>query len=76
VFDPLTGRHVTCFFAERVRYDEVLQAFGKRVAVTGWIRSRRSGDKVDIQVNHLHVMPPDQELPSASDVLGLLKAAT
>jgi hypothetical protein len=75
VFDPLTGRHVTCYFAERVRYNDVLQAFGKRVAVTGWIRSRRSGEKFDIQVHQLHVMPPDEELPTASDVLGVLKAA-
>jgi hypothetical protein len=75
VFDPLTGHHVTCYFAERVRYADVLQAFGKRVAVSGWIRSRRSGEKVDIQVSHLHVMPPDQELPSALEVLGILKAA-
>jgi hypothetical protein len=75
VFDPLTGRQVTCYFAERVKYDDVLQAFGKRVAVTGWIRSRRSGERVDIQVSHLQLMPPDEELPSASDVLGILKAA-
>lgn len=75
VFDPLSGRHVTCYFAERIGYDNVLKAFGKRVAVTGLIRSRRSGEKVDIQVSRLHIMPPDEELPSASDVLGILKAA-
>jgi hypothetical protein len=75
VFDPLTGRRVTCYFAERIAYETVLQAFGKRVAVSGLIRLRRSGEKVDIQVNHLFVMPPDEELPTASDVLGILKAA-
>lgn len=75
VYDPLTGRRVICYFAERIGYENVLRAFGKRVAVTGLIQSRRSGEKVEIQVRHLHVMPPDEELPSASDVLGILKAA-
>jgi len=51
VFDPLTGRQVTCYFGERIGYDDVLRAFGKRVAVTGWIRSRRSGEKFAIRVN-------------------------
>jgi hypothetical protein len=75
VFDPLTGRHVTCYFADRIKYEDVLKAFGRRVAVTGLIRSRRSGEKVDVHVSQLHVMPPDEELPSAADVLGILKAA-
>jgi hypothetical protein len=76
VYDPLTGRQVTCYFTESTRYEDVLGAFGKRVAVTGKIRSRRSGEKVDIQVKRLYVMPVDDELPSAGDVLGILKTAT
>lgn len=75
VFEPLSGRQVTCYFTERIEYEDVLRAFGKRVAVTGEIRSRRSGERVDIRVSRLYVMPPDEELPSASDVRGMLKAA-
>jgi hypothetical protein len=75
VFDPLTGRQVVCYFGERIRYDTVLTMFGKRVAVTGAIRSRRSGEKVDINVTRIEALPPDEELPSANDVLGILKAA-
>jgi hypothetical protein len=74
VFDPLSGRQVTCYFTDRVAYEDVLKAFGQRVAVTGLIRARRSGEKVDIQVSRLLIMPPDDELPSASDVRGILKA--
>ena len=75
VFDPLTGRQVTCYFSERISYVEVLKAFGKRVAVTGIIRSRRSGERVDIQATQFYVMPPDEELPTTADVRGILKAA-
>jgi len=75
IFDPLTGHQVTCFFSERIPYEDVLRAFGKRVAVTGLIRSRRSGERVDIQASQLHVMPSDEELPTAKDVLGILKTA-
>jgi len=75
VFDPLTGRQVTCYFSDRISYSEVLKAFGKRVAVTGMIRSRRSGERVDIQATQFYVMPPDEELPTTADVRGILKAA-
>jgi hypothetical protein len=75
VYDSLTGHQVTCFFSERIPYSDVIQAFGKRVAVTGVIRSRRSGERVDIQATRLYVMPLDEELPSAANVRGILRAA-
>lgn len=45
------------------------------MAASGLIRSRRSGEKVSISASRLHVFPSDDELPSASDVRGILKAA-
>lgn len=75
IYDPLTARQVICDFGERVKRDEVLRAYGKRVAATGKIRSRRSGERVSVEVNRLFVFPPDSELPSAADVRGILKAA-
>jgi hypothetical protein len=75
IFDPLTGRQVICYFGGRVEWEAVLKAFGKRVAATGFIHSRRAGEKVSIQVNRLHVFQPDEELPSSGDVLGILKVA-
>ncbi|HUK32382.1 MAG TPA: hypothetical protein VLV86_00640, partial [Vicinamibacterales bacterium] len=54
VFDPLTDRQVVCYFSERIPYVDVIKAFGKRVAVTGMIRARRSGEKVEIQATQLH----------------------
>jgi hypothetical protein len=75
IFDPITGRQVTCFFGARTPYETVLAMFGRRVAVTGVIRSRRSGEKVDIHVTSLQTLPDDAQLPSVADVRGILKAA-
>ena len=75
VYDSLTGHQVTCYFSERIPYADVIRAFGKRVAVTGVIRSRRSGERVDIQATRFQVLPPDEELPSAAHVRGILRAA-
>ena len=73
IFDSLTDRQVTCYFTERVEWETVLKAFGKRVAVSGFLRSRRSGEKISIQVSRLYVFPPDDELPRAEAVRGALK---
>lgn len=75
IFDSLTGKQVTCYFGERVEWESVLKAYGKRVAASGFIRSRRSGEKVSIQVSRLYVFPPEEELPSAMEMRGILKAA-
>ena len=47
--------------------------FGKRVAVTGAIRSRRSGERASIDVSLYYVFPREDELFSADEVRGLLK---
>jgi hypothetical protein len=74
IVDPMTGRQVVCYFSGRIEWQDVHRAYGKRVAATGLIKARRSGEKVSISANRLHVFPDDNELPSASDVLGILKA--
>jgi hypothetical protein len=75
IFDPLSGRQVTCYFSDRIPWKDVHAAYGQRVAATGTIRARRGGEKVSIMVTRLYVFPPENELPSAADVLGILKAA-
>ena len=38
------------------------------------IRSRVSGEKMSIQVTHLQpLLQPEEELPSANDVLGIIR---
>jgi len=68
VYDPLTGRQVTCYFTSRVQWEAVLKAFGKRVAVTGAIRSRSSGDRVSIVASRLFVFPAEDDLPAPETI--------
>ena len=75
IYDRLTGRQVTCYFGEAVRWEDLRDALGRRVAVTGGIRSRRSGERVSIAVSSYYVFPREDELPTADEVRGLLRNA-
>ena len=72
LYDRPTGRPVTCF-GKTVSRRELGDVVGKRIAVTGEIRSRRSGGRVSIDVSSYYVFPPEHELPSAHEVRGLLR---
>ena len=73
LYDRLTGRRVTCYFGDSMSWEGLRKVFGKRVAVTGEIRSRRSGERASINVSKYYVFPPEDELPSADEVRGLLR---
>ena len=75
VYDPITARQITCYFTPRVDWETVLKAFGKRVAVSGVIRSRGSGERVSVTASRLYVFPLEEELPALADVLGAVKRA-
>ena len=75
IYDRLTGRQVICYFGEQVRWQDLRDSLGRRVAVTCGIRSRRSGERVSIRVSSYYVFPREDELPTADDVLGLLRTA-
>jgi hypothetical protein len=73
IWDARSGRRYECHFAARVPLAEVLGAFGKRVAARGLIRGRKGSDRVTLEVRALRVFPDEEDLPSASDVRGLLR---
>ncbi len=75
IYDTLTGHQVTCYFGERVNWHQVYEAFGKRVAATGFIESRATGERVRLTVSRLHVFNDENVLPSHESVLGALKTA-
>ena len=70
--DRLTGRKVICYFGNAISWEGLGDLFGKRMAVTGAIRSRRSGERASIDVSSYYVFPREDELPSADEVRGLL----
>ena len=73
--DRLTGRRVTCYFSDEISWEEIKDLFGKRMAVTGEIHSRRSGERASINVSSYYVFPREEDLPSPEDVRGLIEAA-
>lgn len=75
LYNRLTGRQVVCYFGNAISWERLRNVFGKRMAVTGEIRSRRSGCRASIDVSSYYVFPPEDELPSAQEVRGLLRDA-
>ena len=73
LYDGLTGRRVTCYFGDTMSWEGLRDVFGKRMAVTGGIRSRRSGERASINVSSYYVFPEESELPSADEVRGIVR---
>ena len=73
LYDALTRRRVTCYFGDAMSWEGLRDVFGKRMAVTGGIRSRRSGERASINVSSYYVFPEESELPSADEVRGLIR---
>ena len=72
LYDRMAGRQVVCYFGDAVSWEEIRDLFGKRMAVTGEIRSRRSGERASIDVSSYYVFPREEDLPSAEEVRGLI----
>jgi hypothetical protein len=74
IYEPLTDNEVACRFGENIPLSDVLKGFTKRVSATGLIRSRKSGQRLSIEVQEFFVFPGDSDLPRADDVRGIMKA--
>lgn len=72
IYDDLTGSRIECYFARRIAVENIAKGIDRRVAVTGEIRSRESGEILSVVVTDLDVFPPDEDLASARDVFGIL----
>lgn len=72
IFDLLTDQRIECYFGATVDLEEVLRGVGRRVAVSGLIKTRGSGERFSIEVRGLRVFPAESELPSPDDVRGIL----
>ncbi len=72
VYDDLTGERIECRFGGDLELADVGRAVGRRVAVTGKITYRASGEIVMVEAEQFYVFPEPESLPSAEDVRGLL----
>lgn len=70
VWDTLHERAVRCNIPPDL-IDSVMSAFRKRVAVSGAIRYRATGEPVSIDVERFEVFPDSSDLPTADSVYGI-----
>ena len=72
IWDSLTNKQVRCDFGERVTLREILDAFERRVAVTGVVRAKaRTGERISVHAEEFRVFKADAELPSTNRILEL-----
>ncbi len=74
VFDSLYDRGVNCFMDEGTM-EKAMQAFRKRVAVTGMVQYDQESRPVSIRVDSIEVFKDVSELPPIKEFRGLFKKA-
>ena len=74
VYDAIQGWGVPCYF-QKDSLDEVAKALGKRVSITGRLRSDRLGKPSAVQVSDIRILG-FEPLPTPSEVRGIAKGMT
>ncbi len=72
--DFLYQKAINCIIPETL-LNQVLANFRRRVEVEGKIHYRADGTPISIEATHIDVLPEDSELPSASEVRGIMAVA-
>lgn len=73
IYDSLTDKGINCYIDDNGILYEAANAFGMRVNVYGTIRYDYMGNPKSIKVESLKVFKDSQDLPTAFDVLGILR---
>ena len=74
VYDAIQGWGVPCYF-QRESIDEVRNALGKRISITGRLRSDRLGKPEAMQVSDIRILGLEP-LPTPSEVKGIATGMT
>jgi len=72
--DFLYPRAINCIVTESM-VQQALSSFRRRVEVEGKIHYRKDGTPISIEATHIDALPEDNELPSASEVRGIMAVA-
>lgn len=72
--DYLYPKAIACIVPEQM-VKKVLDSFRRRVEVEGRIHYRRDGTPISIEAMQIETLPEDGDLPSASDVRGIMAVA-
>lgn len=71
--DEWLKQTVRCYVPED-QLPDAFANFRRRVEVSGVIHYRRNGTPISVEVEAIQPLPDDDELPSSSDVRGILRA--
>jgi len=72
VLDALFDRRVDCFVGDDL-VDAAIAGFRKRVRVSGTVQYNKAGLPISITATEIYTFKPNDQLPSAADVRGILK---
>jgi len=75
IWERLTGRKIQCRAGDSVSREQLEAGLGRRVAVRGTIKASKHGVSQSIDAKQLRIFPAEHELPSADEVLGILRAS-
>ena len=75
VYDAVHDRGVTCYFSD-TQMEQVRSGLGKRVIVSGEVRSNRLGNPESIRVSNIEVADEPAERVMPSDLRGLWRGET
>jgi hypothetical protein len=75
VYEPVHGRGVVCYFAPEL-LETVKESLGRRVVVSGTLRSDRFGRPDSITVTDFRTVVEEDALPKPSELRGLVKGMT
>lgn len=73
ITDLLTGKDVDYIFGCDIPPE--LNAFGKRVIVTGLVTTNEAGEKIRIKAQQVELFPSEDKLPTVEDITGILEGA-
>jgi hypothetical protein len=73
--DIVSQAEVTCYIHEDI-LSQALQAFRKRVIVSGLIKSDSEGNPTSIRVEQIEILPDEKDLPQVQDVVDALKGSS
>lgn len=72
IWDPLTGQRIVCDFGYRIPSHVIGAAAERRVVVSGVIHYDLDGNIDRVVAQEIEVMPEQDELPTAEDLMGIL----
>ena len=75
IYDAIHGWGIPCYFGSDL-LNEVREALGKRVSVSGLLRSDRLGKPETMRVRSIRLFVDDEELPSVQQIRGIAKGMT